>query len=74
MPVIKSIRASGAQLSGSLCTFRSFTTGLAQGCQRPNRQGSLNSSRPLRDFHREGTFVDESPALTVVLQAHGGGF
>jgi hypothetical protein len=30
---------------------------------------SLNSSRPLRTFPREGTFLDESPALTAVLQA-----
>jgi len=31
---------------------------------------SLNSSRPLRAFPREGTFLtDESPALTAVLQA-----
>ena len=30
---------------------------------------SLNSSRPLRAFPREGTFIDESPALTAVLQA-----
>jgi hypothetical protein len=30
---------------------------------------SLNPSRPLRAFPREGTFIDESPALTAVLQA-----
>jgi hypothetical protein len=30
---------------------------------------SLNPSRPLRTFPREGTFFDESPALTAVLQA-----
>ncbi len=30
---------------------------------------SLNSSRPLRTFPREGTIFDESPALTAVLQA-----
>jgi hypothetical protein len=30
---------------------------------------SLNSSRPLRTFPCEGTFLDESPALTAVLQA-----
>ena len=30
---------------------------------------SLNSSRPLHAFPREGTFLDESPALTAVLQA-----
>ena len=58
------------QPSGSLCTFRRCTAGLAQGCHRSrDRKGSLNSSRPLRGFHREGTFVDESPALTIVLQA-----
>lgn len=56
--------------SGSLCTFRRCTAGLAQGCHRSrDRKGSLNSSRPLRGFHREGTVVDESPALTIVLQA-----
>ena len=33
---------------------------------------SLNSSRPLRAFPREGTFLDESPALTAVLQAQPG--
>ena len=30
---------------------------------------SLNSSRPLHAFPREGTSHDESPALTAVLQA-----
>jgi hypothetical protein len=29
----------------------------------------LNSSRPLGAFPRPGTFPDESPALTAVLQA-----
>jgi hypothetical protein len=44
------------QPSGSLCTFRRCTAGLAQGCHRSrDRKGSLNSSRPLRGFHREGT-------------------
>jgi hypothetical protein len=33
---------------------------------------SLNSSRPLRAFPREGTIIDESPALTAVLQAQPG--
>jgi hypothetical protein len=58
--------------SGSLCTFRRCTAGLAQGCHRSrrsrilrprhsripaqhDRKGSLNSSRPLRGFRREGT-------------------
>src|SRR3954462_6035387 len=31
---------------------------------------SLNPSRPLRAFPHEGTIIDESPALTAVLQAH----
>src|SRR6478735_12690176 len=30
---------------------------------------SLNSSRPLRRFPCAGTYIDESPALTAVLQA-----
>jgi len=30
---------------------------------------SLNSSRPLRALPRAGTYIDESPALTAVLQA-----
>jgi hypothetical protein len=34
---------------------------------------SLNSSRPLRGFPRAGTYIDESPALTAVLQAQPGG-
>jgi len=75
-PVIKGTRAR-AQPPGSLCTFRRCTAGLAQGCHRIRRrgpgQGSLNSSRPLRALPREGTFptrrVDESPALTIELQA-----
>ncbi len=33
---------------------------------------SLNSSRPLRAFLRAGTYIDESPALTAVLQAQPG--
>ena len=33
---------------------------------------SLNSSRPLRAFLRAGTYIDESPALTAVLQARPG--
>ena len=36
---------------------------------RARSKVSLNSSRPLRAFPREGTFFDESPALTAVLQA-----
>ena len=32
-------------------------------------KGSLNSSRSLRALPREGTVLDESPALTAVLQA-----
>jgi hypothetical protein len=36
----------------------------------PRPKVFLNSSRPLRGFRREGTVIDESPALTVVLQAH----
>ena len=35
---------------------------------------SLNSSRPLRAFPRAGTYIDESPALTAVLQAQRRGF
>jgi hypothetical protein len=37
---------------------------------RQYQKVSLNSSRPLHGFHREGTIFDESPALTIVLQAH----
>jgi hypothetical protein len=33
---------------------------------------SLNSSRPLRALPRAGTYIDESPALTAVLQARPG--
>ena len=54
---------------GSLCTFRRCTAGSAQGCHQPRWKVSLNSSRPLRGLLREGTFIDESPALTAVLQA-----
>jgi len=32
----------------------------------------LNSSRPLRALPRAGTYIDESPALTAVLQARPG--
>src|SRR5262245_47693347 len=32
------------QLSGSLCTFRRCTAGLAQGCHQPHWKVSLNSS------------------------------
>jgi hypothetical protein len=42
------------QPSGSLCTVRRCTAGLAQGCQavpaREGPKGSLNSSRSLRGF------------------------
>ena len=57
------------QPSGSLCTFRRCTAGLAQGCHQSRWKDSLNSSRSLHGFRREGTFFDESPALTAVLQA-----
>lgn len=64
---------SAIQPSGSLCTLRRCIAVLAQDCHRScDRKVPLNSSRPLRGFHREGTIVDESPALTVVLQAHVG--
>ena len=33
---------------------------------------SLNSSRPLRRLPGAGTYIDESPALTAVLQARPG--
>ena len=45
------------QPSGSLCTFRRCTAGLAQGCHRQGRKVPLNSSRPLRGLRRGGTFV-----------------
>ena len=51
--------------SGSLCTFRRCTAGLAQGCHRHcSVKVPLNSSRPLHTLRCEGTIVDESPALT----------
>jgi len=62
------------QPSGSLCTFRRCTAGLAQGCHQSRWKDSLNSSRSLHGFRREGTFFDESPALTAVLQAQRRGF
>ena len=56
LPVIKGPRGIAPQPSGSLCTFRRCIAGLAQGCHRSrDRKGSLNSSRPLRGFRREGT-------------------
>ena len=56
--------------SGSLCTFRRCTGGSAQDCHGVRlQQVPLNSSRPLRTFPRAGTVLDESPALTAVLQA-----
>ena len=63
---------------GSLCTFRNCSPGLAQDCHASpvlkNRltKVSLNSSRPLRALPRAGTYIDESPALTAVLQARPG--
>ena len=45
------------QPSGSLCTFRRCTAGLAQGCHPQCRKVSLNSSRPLRGLRRGGTSV-----------------
>jgi len=48
--------AIGDQPSGSLCTFRRCTGGLAQDChEHPGSKVPLNSSRPLRAFPREGT-------------------
>ena len=47
---------SALKRSGSLCTFRRCTAGLAQGCHRPcGPKGSLNSSRPLHTLRYEGT-------------------
>jgi hypothetical protein len=66
-PVIK---GTSKKPSGSLCTFRRCTGGSAQDCHGAHApKVSLNSSRPLRTFPREGTIIDESPALTAVLQA-----
>ncbi len=65
-----SLSSRALKPSGSLCTFRRCTGGSAQGCHGiAVPKGSLNSSRPLRAFPREGTVSDESPALTAVLQA-----
>lgn len=51
--------------SGSLCTFRRCTAGLAQGCHavpaRVRRKGSLNSSRPLRGFRTRRHLLSMSP-------------
>jgi hypothetical protein len=62
------------QPPGSLCTFRRCTGGSAQDCHEllGSSKVPLNSSRPLRAFPHEGTIVDESPALTAVLQAQRG--
>jgi hypothetical protein len=50
--------------SGSLCTFRRCTAGLAQGChQLKTEKVSLNSSRPLRTLRCEGTISLMSPLL-----------
>src|SRR6185295_17411149 len=61
-PVIKSTQ----KLSGSLCTVRRCTAGLAQDCRCVTRRAtvSLNSSRPLRDSSPWRHLCDESPALT----------
>ena len=65
-----SLLSRALEPSGSLCTFRRCTDGSAQGCHGPRgSKVSLNSSRPLHAFPREGTSHDESPALTAVLQA-----
>ena len=65
-----SLLSRALEPSGSLCTFRRCTGGSAQGCHGPRgSKVSLNSSRPLHAFPREGTYQDESPALTAVLQA-----
>jgi hypothetical protein len=65
-----SLLSRALEPSGSLCTFRRCTGGSAQGCHDPRgSKVSLNSSRPLHAFPREGTSHDESPALTAVLQA-----
>ena len=61
--------------SGSLCTFPRCRAGLAQDCHVAAVRAtkvSLNSSRPLRALPRAGTYIDESPALTAVLQARPG--
>src|SRR5690606_40610113 len=59
---LSSFAAALLELSGSLCTFRRCTAGSAQGCRRKRATGSLNSSRPLHGFHREGT-ISMSPLL-----------
>src|SRR5690348_16761612 len=51
-----SLLSRALEPSGSLCTFRRCTGGSAQGCHGPRGpKVSLNSSRPLRAFPREGT-------------------
>ena len=60
------------KLSGSLCTVRRCTAGLAQGChgQRPEGFPEFIPSTP-RITPRRHFFRNESPALTAVLQAQG---
>ena len=61
--------------SGSLCTFRRCTAGLAQGCHAaPARVAAEGFPEfiPSTSWlsRTKAPFIDESPALTVVLQAH----
>ena len=68
-PVIKDALGTVAESSGSLCTFRRCTAGLAQGCRvAPSAlTGSLNSSRSSSALQRKRTFsgrVRRMPAAT----------
>ena len=65
------LRAFGSliQLPGSLCTFCRSTGSLAQDCRRPYRYDFPEFIPFISRISPRAHHLDESPALTIVLQA-----
>ena len=64
-----SLLSRALQPSGSLCTFRRCTGGSAQGCHGATAEGFPEFIPSTSRVSARRHLIDESPALTAVLQA-----
>src|SRR5262249_7574464 len=64
-----SLLSRALQPSGSLCTFRRCTGGSAQGCHGTTAEGFPEFIPSTSRVSARRHLIDESPALTAVLQA-----
>src|SRR5215467_1370546 len=65
----RSLLSRALQPSGSLCTFRRCTGGSAQGCHGATAEGFPEFIPSTSRVSARRHLIDESPALTAVLQA-----